>query len=257
MQGCGNDYIFFDCREKEIPDPSSLSIRLSDRRFGIGGDGIVLILPSRNADVKMRIFNSDGSEGNVCGTALRCIGKILFDEEIRKSYSVETKAGVKRVTACDDGRFTVDMGVPSFLPKSIPALFPTKIVDVPFFGHKITCVSMGNPHVILFEEPNGFPLLEVAEKIRNSGYFPDGANVESAIVEKDVIRARVVERGSGETLSCGSGACAIAVSAYETGRAGKESFISFPGGIVQVNLTENGVLLTGDAVKVFTGEIDI
>ncbi|MBO5525289.1 MAG: diaminopimelate epimerase [Clostridia bacterium] len=256
MQGCGNDYLFFDCRKEGIDDPNKLSVRLSDRRFGVGGDGIVLLLPSEVADAKMRIFNADGSEGAICGTALRCIGKILFDEKEQACYTVETNAGVRRVCAVSKDVFSVDMGKADFSPRSIPSLFPSEAVDMPFMGYRITCLSMGNPHAVIFDEPTGFPLQEVAEKIAGSGYFPQGVNVEVCKAEGE-IRARVYERGSGETLSCGSGACAVANAAYATGRAGKDVSVRFPGGVVQIKLTEYGALLIGGAVKVFTGEITI
>lgn len=256
MQGCGNDYLFFDCRKAGISSPNELSIRLSDRRFGVGGDGIVLLLPSKIADVKMRIFNADGTEGNICGTALRCIGKILFDEG-QINCSVETNVGVKQVCHVSGNTFSVDLGKAEFSAQSIPALFSSKVVDMPFMGYNVTCVSMGNPHIVLFDEPVGFPLGEVAEKIRKSGYFPQGVNVEVCKVVDGEIVARVNERGSGETLSCGSGACAIANASYITHRTGKEVCIHFLGGMVQVKLTESGTLLIGEAVKVFTGDIDL
>lgn len=256
MQGTGNDYIFFDCRREEFPEPSRYAKQLSDRRFGIGGDGIVLLLPSARADVRMRMFNADGSEGKMCGNAVRCIGRLLNAESGRSRFSVETLAGVKEVSVGDG--ITVNMGKADFSPQALPTLLK-ETLEVPLCGYTVTCVSMGNPHCVVFADPASFDLQTAALRLGESGMFPEGVNVEVAQVSGDEIRMRVFERGSGETLSCGTGACAVAAAAEAVGRVahGAEHTMRLPGGRLQTKTTAEGILLTGEAEAVFTGAINL
>ncbi|MBO4989064.1 MAG: diaminopimelate epimerase [Clostridia bacterium] len=258
MQGAGNDYIYFDCRREEFPNPSFYAKMLSDRRFGIGGDGIVLLLPDEEADIKMRMFNADGSEGKMCGNAVRCIGRFLFDESGKTCYTVNTGSGVKTVTAEKDGTFTVNMGQYDLSPRAIPSLLEGEAIDYPFQNHLITCLSMGNPHCVLFEDPSFADLPKLAREVEESGLFPEGVNLEVASILGGAVFMRVFERGSGETLSCGTGACAVGVAAYLTGRTReKQLLIRCKGGWLKTKMTDDGVLLNGPAVAVYTGEITL
>lgn len=272
MQGCGNDYIYFNCLKKEILHPNELSKKLSDRRFSIGGDGIVLICHSDVADAKMRIFNSDGSEAKMCGNGIRCVGKYLFDNNIVKNkyIKVETLSGVKHLEIKMDniGRtlVTVDMGLPSFKAKDIPV----KIMEEYAYNYPISfdekaykaiCLSMGNPHCVIFcENPNMLDILEIAGKIEKMGDFSEGVNIEFVkIINEKNILMRVHERGSGETLACGTGACAAVCAAIQRGYCKKNSEITaaLKGGILKIKYTGEAVFMTGTAEKSFEGVVEI
>ena len=273
MRGTGNDYLYFDCFDQTVESPESLAVRLSNRRTGVGSDGIVLIMPSTIADAKMRMFNADGTEGSVAGNALRCVCKYLYENgHVRKDeMAVETGSGVKtaKLFIREDQVFSVlvDMGCPQFAPAKIPVkLDGDRVMMRPVFlaGEKreISCVSMGNPHVVIFvEDVNRIPLEQVGPQIETDSLFPERVNVSFAqIVDKNDIVMRVWERGIGETAACGTGACAVAVAAVENGfcTRGADIDVRLPGGTLVVRYQEDGkVWLTGDANTDFTGTIEI
>lgn len=269
MQGAGNDYIYFDCFEGEPEDIPALAVRLSDRHKGIGGDGLVLICRSDAADAKMRMFNADGSEGNMCGNAIRCVGKYLYDENVcrKEELSVETKSGIKYLRLyIENGkvkRVRVDMGKADFDPKSLPVLLEGETVDRPvkIAGglHRITCVSMGNPHCVLFEDPDGADLERIGPLFENDPLFPERVNTEFVkVIGKNALKMRVWERGSGETMACGTGACAAAAAACACGKcdAAQDILVQLRGGDLVIHVGET-VFMTGEAEKVFSGEVEI
>ena len=269
MQGAGNDYIYFDCFEGEPEDIPALAVRLSDRHKGIGGDGLVLICRSDAADAKMRMFNADGSEGNMCGNAIRCVGKYLYDENVcrKEELSVETKSGIKYLRLYSENgkvrRVRVDMGKADFDPKSLPVLLEGEAVDRPvkIAGglHRITCVSMGNPHCVLFEDPDGADLERIGPLFENDPLFPERVNTEFVkVIGKNALKMRVWERGSGETMACGTGACAAAAAACACGKcdAAQDILVKLRGGDLVIHVGET-VFMTGEAEKVFSGEVEI
>ncbi len=269
MQGAGNDYIYFDCFEGEPEDIPALAVRLSDRHKGIGGDGLVLICRSDAADAKMRMFNADGSEGNMCGNAIRCVGKYLYDENVcrKEELSVETKSGIKYLRLYTENgkvrRVRVDMGKADFDPKSLPVLLEGEAVDRPvkIAGglHRITCVSMGNPHCVLFEDPDGADLERIGPLFENDPLFPERVNTEFVkVIGKNALKMRVWERGSGETMACGTGACAAAAAACACGKcdAAQDILVKLRGGDLVIHVGET-VFMTGEAEKVFSGEVEI
>ena len=272
MQGCGNDYIFIDCREKEINFPESLSVLLSDRHLGIGGDGIILICSSQIADAKMRIFNLDGSEGEMCGNAIRCVGKYLYDNGIVKnlSMSIETLSGVKPMLLTTQNGLVssvkVNMGKAELAPKNIPVLLNgdtvvNRIVTVGGEETSITCVSMGNPHCIMFyEDINGLDLSVIGPNVENDELFPERVNTEFIrIIDENTIKMRVWERGNGETLACGTGACAATVAAVLNGYCKKDEEIRvvLKGGDLYITYTDEGVYMAGNCAKVFEGVVEV
>lgn len=273
MHGCGNDYIYFNCFDQQIDRPEVLAKTLSDRHFGIGGDGIVLICPSDAANAKMRMFNADGSEGNMCGNAIRCVGKYLYDHDIVKKrlLSIETRSGIKflDLQLGDDGLVsgaTVNMGKAVLEPAAIPVNMPgdrviAELAKIDCYEYKITCVSMGNPHCVVFgDDPDLLDLPQIGPLFENSPLFPERVNTEFVqVTGPDSIKMRVWERGSGETLACGTGACASVVAAVENRCFEKDQDITvqLAGGQLTVNYNDDRVLMTGPATVVFTGEIDI
>lgn len=269
MEGCGNDYILIDCRDGILPEnPRQLSVRLSDRHFGIGGDGLVLLCPSKTADVRMRMFNRDGSEGRMCGNAVRCIYKHIYNRKIVENFplDIETLAGIRRAQQLPDGRISVRMGRAVFTPEKIPVRLPGERVvgQEVFVGGKkqcITCVSMGNPHCVIFaDDLRKLEIKTAGAAIERDPLFPEGVNVEIVqVLDRRTIRMRVWERGSGETLACGTGACAAAVAAIENGFCDREAEITvhLPGGELCVCCQNGEVTLSGEAREVFTGEIDL
>ncbi|MDR0404451.1 MAG: diaminopimelate epimerase [Oscillospiraceae bacterium] len=274
IQGCGNDYIFFDCFNQEIKNPSKLSKKLSNRHYGIGGDGIVLIKPSKIANAKMIMFNSDGSQGDMCGTGVRCIAKYLFDEQApnqknKNDFAIEVGGSgrvvdVKRLATSPES-FYVDMGKANFEREKIPVdLNLDRVISFPLdvFGRKIpiTCVSMGNPHCVIFcENVIDVNMEKIGKFIENHKIFPNRTNVEFAEILGEKIKMRVWERGSGETLSCGTGACACAAAAVENGHfpIGNEIPIELRGGELKVKVTKESVYISGEARKVFEGFVEI
>ena len=269
MQGAGNDYIYFDCFGGEPEDIPALAVRLSDRHKGIGGDGLVLICRSDVADAKMRMFNADGSEGNMCGNAIRCVGKYLYDENVcrKEELSVETKSGIKYLRLYTENgkvkRVRVDVGKADFDQKSLPVLLEGAAVDRPvkIAGglHRITCVSMGNPHCVLFEDPDGADLERIGPLFENAPLFPERVNTEFVkVIGKNALKMRVWERGSGETMACGTGACAAAAAACACGKcdAAQDILVKLRGGDLVIHVGET-VFMTGEAEKVFSGEVEI
>lgn len=270
MHGIGNDYIYFDCFEKQIDNPEILAVKLSDRHKGIGGDGVVLILPSNIADAKMRMFNADGSEGKMCGNAIRCVAKYLYDKGLKKqSMTIETASGIKTLgLKIDDGKVssvTVNMGVPILDGRKIPCGTDGKTVNYPLeVGgdvYNITAVSMGNPHAVIFvKNVAEYNVSEIGAKIENHPFFPDRVNAEFVeVLSPAALKMRVYERGSGETMACGTGACASAVAAVLNGYCDKNTDVTLMllGGDLIINYTEKGVYMTGTADKVFEGEIEL
>ncbi|MBS1473867.1 diaminopimelate epimerase [Massiliimalia massiliensis] len=272
MHGCGNDYIYFDCFEQDIKDPAELSVRLSKPHFGIGGDGIILICPSQTADAKMRIFNLDGSEGKMCGNGIRCVGKYLYDSgRVQKTpIAVETLSGMKLLhLTVEQGAVAsvaVEMGKAEFSPEKIPArLEGTEIVarKVEIGGREetVTCVSMGNPHCVVFRDDiESLDLEEEGKRFEHHPIFPEGVNTEFVrVVNPRLLQMRVWERGSGETLACGTGACAAAAAAVKNGYSpsGTPITVQLLGGSLDINYTEETVWMTGEAKTVFTGEVDV
>ena len=272
MHGIGNDYIYFNCMEGELSDPEGVAIRLSDRHKGVGGDGIVMICSSDIADAKMRMFNADGSEGNMCGNAIRCVGKFLYDFAIvqKTLITIETKSGIKTLQLFigKDGKVDcvkVDMGAPILTPSEIPVLLDgekvvAREVEIAGGKEKITCVSMGNPHCILFKDPDGLELEKIGPLYENSPLFPQRVNTEFVkVLGKNDLKMRVWERGSGETWACGTGACAVAVAAVLCGFAEKNEDITvrLRGGDLTIRWTDETVYMTGSATLVFVGETEL
>lgn len=273
MRGTGNDYLYFDCFNQTVESPESLAVRLCNRRTSVGADGIVLMLPSNRADVRVRVFNADGSEGAVAGNAMRCVSKYLYESGMvcKETITLETGTGVKeaRLFIRENLVFSVvvDMGVPAFEPARVPVrLEGDKVLErqVTLGGNTYTasCVSMGNPHVVIFvEDVAAVDVDRIGPAIEHDPLFPQRVNVSFAqMVDKSTIRMRVWERGIGETAACGTGACATAVVAVETGRCNPDCDIDMhlPGGILVVHYEKDGrVSLTGDAETDFEGTIQI
>jgi diaminopimelate epimerase len=273
MQGCGNDYIYVDCFRHPMPhDPAGVSRAVSDRHFGIGADGLILICPSDKADARMRMFNADGSESEMCGNGIRCVAKYVFDHGLvrKPTLTVETGRGVLtldlEVCAGTVRQVRVDMGEPILEAEHIPTTLPDKPpvnVDLPVQGNpearlKVTCVSMGNPHCVTFvDELSDALVLGVGPRVERSPAFPRRTNVEFVKVNRpDDVTVRVWERGSGETLACGTGACAVAVAGVLSGRTQRRLTAHLPGGDLQLHWSEinNHVFMTGPAVEVFIGD---
>lgn len=274
MHGCGNNYIYFNCFDQTVPDPGELSVRLSEPHFGIGGDGIILISPSDKADAQMRIFNADGSEGKMCGNGIRCVGKYLYDNGMtdgRTTVTVDTLSGVKTLElTVKDGKMLsarVDMGAAILKPHDIPVdLEGDTVIGAPLVVdekvYHITCVSMGNPHCVIFltEDIDGLDLARIGPKFEHNALFPERVNTEFVNVLPDgSLKMRVWERGSGETWACGTGACAVGVAAVLMGHAAKDEDITvhLRGGDLTVRYTDETVFMTGAATTVFKGEIEI
>lgn len=257
MHGIGNDYIYLNCMEWAPKDPSALAQRLSDRHLSIGGNGLVLILPSSTADFRMRMFNSDGSEGAMCGNAIRCIGKYVYEKGLtdKKELDIETASGIKHLKLHVDGGsvvlISVDMGAPIIAEEPLTVRAGKR----EYTGLNI---SMGNPHYVIFcEDVPHMPVTTDGPFIEHMSHFPDRTNVEFAEVMGESIRMRVWERGSGETRACGTGACAVAVAAITQGyfAKGKEIAVHLPGGRLDIVYDGNTVWMTGPAEFVFDGTI--
>lgn len=270
MHGAGNDYIYVNGFTQKIDNPSELAIKLSNRNFGIGSDGLVLILPSDTCDFRMQMFNSDGSEAEMCGNASRCVGKYVFDNGLtdKKEITLETGAGTKYITLLEGDakarKVRVDMGEPIL----DPALIPVKVAEEPVMNYpldiegkiwEITCVSMGNPHAVIFTEGiNKLDLPTLGPKFEANPIFPRKTNTEFIeVIDHHTLNMRVWERGAGETLACGTGACAAAVAAILNGYCGRQITIHLLGGNLEIewNAQDNHVYMTGEAVSVFEGEI--
>ena len=260
MHGCANDYIYIDCTAKQPENIPQLAVSLSDRHTGIGGDGIVLICKSDIADFKMRMFNADGSEGAMCGNAIRCVGKYVYDRKLtaKTRLNIETLSGVKRLDlSVSDGKVesvTVNMGKPVIRGKG-------ETEPISGVRYSYTDISMGNPHCVIFiKDVLNFDVAGVGRRIENMTHlFPDRTNVEFAeIIDSRTLRMRVWERGSGETMACGTGACACVAAAIEQGKcqAGTPVTVLLNGGSLEITL-KSEIFMTGPAEFVFDGEIEI
>lgn len=272
MQTCGNDYIYFNCLDQTIEAPESLSIRLSDRHLGIGGDGVVLICPSDKADASLRLYNMDGTFGGIGGNALRCVGKYLYDSGIvpRRTMTIESGGKVTTLHVYTMGgrvsTVTCDMGVPEFDPAKIPCLFEgDRVIDRPMtvggVEYRVTCLSMGNPHCVVFlPDIHRLDLEEIGPLFERHPLFPERVNTEFVLVMDDrTLSMRVWERGNGETMASGTGACAAAVAAVLNGYCKKDTDITVKllGGDLKVRYSDAGVFLTGSAIKCFDGTVEI
>ena len=274
MHGCGNNYIYFNCFDQTVPDPESLSINLSEPHFGIGGDGIILISPSDKADAQMRIFNADGSEGKMCGNGIRCVGKYLYDNGMtdgRTTITIDTLSGVKTLElTVKDGKMQsarVDMGAAILAPREIPVdMDGENVISAPIVVdekvYHMTCVSMGNPHCVIFqkEDVDDLDLTRIGPKFEHHPLFPERVNTEFVNVLPDgSLKMRVWERGSGETWACGTGSCATGVAACLNGLANKNEdiVVHLRGGDLTIRYTDETVFMTGAATTVFKGEIEI
>lgn len=270
MHGIGNDYIYINCLETPIDNPSLLSIEMSPRHTSIGSDGIILICRSEIADFKMRIFNADGSEALMCGNGCRCVGKYVYDHNLtnKTELTLETLSGVKHlylhVNKNTDkvNEVTVDMGSPSFNRSAIGLNYPQdEMIEARIttsLGEKaITGISMGNPHGVIFINTlDGFDITRIGPELENHSMWNDRANIEFAeVVDEHTIKMRVWERGSGETMACGTGACATAVAAIRTGRAVSPVTVKLLGGDLKISIEKSTghVMMQGSATEVFTG----
>ncbi len=272
MHGAGNDYVYINCFAEQIDDPVALAQKLSNRHFGIGSDGLILILPSDVADVRMRMFNSDGSESEMCGNGIRCVAKYAHDHGLvsKLDIKVETGNGVLSLKLFSGSgglveRVRVNMGVPRLSRNTIPmvgegdeqaVLVPLEIGGEQF---DVTCVSMGNPHAVIYvEDVESFPVAEIGKLIETHSWFPRRINVEFVqIVSTSEVRQRTWERGAGETLACGTGASAVTVAGVLTGKTGRKIINHLRGGDLELEWLESGdVMMTGPAVEVYNGVFD-
>lgn len=272
MHGLGNDYVYMDAINQKIENRSELAKFVSDRHFGIGSDGLILICPSEKADFKMQMFNQDGSEAEMCGNGIRCVGKFVYDKGLTKkeTITVETLAGIKTlVMTAKNGKIEtarVDMGEPILEPEKIPVISnenPVKNLklEVENKDFTFTCVSMGNPHAVTFikEDVNKFDICKYGAKLEVNKAFPKKANIEFInVIDDKTLNMRVWERGAGETLACGTGACAVTVSAILNGYTKRAVTVHLLGGDLKIewNKNDNHVYMTGPATTVFEGKID-
>lgn len=272
MEGCGNDYVYVNGFTTKIENPGKVSEIVSDRHFGIGSDGLIIINPSDVADFKMSMYNADGSEGKMCGNGIRCVAKYVYDNKMtdKTTITVETLSGIKTlVLNVEEGKVKtvrVNMGKPVIFPKDIPVISEKqKIVDEPIIvdgkQYQITCVSMGNPHAITFiDDTDSLKIEKIGPKFENHQMFPDRINTEFIqIVDRNTIKMRVWERGSGETLACGTGACASVVACVLNGLTEDKVTVKLLGGdlTIEYDREEDTVYMTGPAKIAFTGNIDI
>lgn len=272
MHGCGNDYVYVNAMENEVRNPEQVAVKVSDRHFGIGSDGLILICDSDVADFRMRMFNADGSEGKMCGNGVRCIAKYVYDNKLtdKTEISLETLGGIKylklQVEKGKVTQVTVDMGEPVLDGLLIPVMIDKNpVVSEPIMiqdqRYEMTCVSMGNPHaVVLVEDTEKFPIEQVGPFFEKNSVFPEGVNTEFVqVLSPSEIHMRVWERGSAETMACGTGACASVVACFLLGVTGREVTVHLLGGDLKIRYDEesNHVFMTGPATTVFEGEIDV
>ena len=270
MQGIGNDYVYVNCLQETIENPSELAKKISDRHYGVGSDGLIMINPSDKADFEMEMYNADGSRGEMCGNGIRCVAKYVYDYGLtdKTSISVETLAGIKYLDlTVEDGKVVlvkVDMGKPMLRPEEVPVVSEKEeVIDEPITvvgqEYRMTCVSMGNPHAVVFidQDVKEFPLETVGVKFENHERFPKRVNTEFVnVLDRHTAQMRVWERGSGETLACGTGACAVAVACALNGLTEDEVTVKLLGGDLQIkwDREKNTVYMTGPAEVVFDGE---
>ena len=270
MQGIGNDYVYVNCLQETIENPSELAKKISDRHYGVGSDGLIMINPSDKADFEMEMYNADGSRGEMCGNGIRCVAKYVYDYGLtdKTSISVETLAGIKYLDlTVEDGKVVlvkVDMGKPMLRPEEVPVVSEKEeVIDEPITvdgqEYRMPCVSMGNPHAVVFidQDVKEFPLETVGVKFENHERFPKRVNTEFVnVLDRHTAQMRVWERGSGETLACGTGACAVAVACALNGLTEDEVTVKLLGGDLQIkwDREKNTVYMTGPAEVVFDGE---
>lgn len=270
MQGIGNDYVYVNCLQETIENPSELAKKISDRHFGVGSDGLIMINPSDQADFEMEMYNADGSRGEMCGNGIRCVAKYVYDYGLtdKTSISVETLAGIKYLDlTVEDGKVVlvkVDMGKPALRPEEVPVVSEKEeVIDEPITvdgqEYRVTCVSMGNPHAVVFidQDVKEFPLETVGVKFENHERFPKRVNTEFVnVLDRHTAQMRVWERGSGETLACGTGACAVAVACALNGLTEDEVTVKLLGGDLHIkwDREKDTVYMTGPAEVVFDGE---
>ena len=275
MQGIGNDYIYCSTFDQEINNPEALAVRLTDRHFGVGGDGLILVCPSKVADAKMRMFNSDGSEGKMCGNGIRCVGKFLYDQGMldvkdKTEFTIETLSGIKQLKAyTQDGKvksLRVNMGKADLNAINVPVKWNgskliNETITIDGEDYKATCVSMGNPHCVVFvDNVDGLDIETIGPKFENDEMFPERVNAEFVkVLNNNTIKMRVWERGIGETWACGTGACAVAVAACENGycKKGEDIIVKLKGGDLIINYTDDAVYMTGSASKVYDGVVEV
>ena len=270
MQGLGNDYVYVNCFEEKIEAPSELAVKISDRHFGVGSDGLIMINPSEKADFEMEMYNADGSRGEMCGNGIRCVAKYVYDYGLtdKTTITVETLGGIKTLDlTVEDGKVKlvrVDMGRPELEPAKIPVIAAGECaVNEPILTDgkefHMTCVSMGNPHAVIFvdRDVRELPLEEIGPKFENHERFPNRVNTEFVrVLNRHIAEMRVWERGSGETLACGTGACAVAVACALNGLTEDEVTVKLLGGDLKIkwDREKDTVYMTGPAEVVFDGE---
>lgn len=271
MHGISNDYVYVNAFAATVPDPPTVAQKVSDRRTGIGGDGLILICPSDKAHARMEMYNADGSRGAMCGNGIRCVGKYLYDHGLARSnpLKIDTDSGLKTLfLEVQDGkvsRVTVDMGEPILDGPLIPVAAAGQIIDQPLTvegkSHRVTCVSMGNPHCVTFvDNVESLDLEKIGPKFEHHPFFPKRVNTEFIeVVSSTELNMRVWERGSGETWACGTGACAAAVAAVLTKKAGRRVTIHLRGGDLEIEwrAEDNHVYMAGPAEEVFEGTMEI
>ena len=272
MQGLGNDYVYVNCFQETIENPSEVAVKVSNRNFGVGSDGLILIRPSKVADFEMEMYNADGSRGEMCGNGIRCVGKYVYDYGLtdKTSISVETLGGMKHLDLkVEDGKVKqvkVDMGSPKLVPADIPILADgDSVIDAPILvegtEYRMTGVSMGNPHTVVYiDDVQGLEIEKIGPKFEHHDRFPKRINTEFAkVLDRNTVEMRVWERGSGETLACGTGACAVAVASILNGLTENKVTVKLLGGDLQIewDRESNKVYMTGPAEVSFEGEIKI
>ena len=272
MHGCGNDYVYIDCTKEMLDNPEKVSEYVSDRHFGIGSDGLILICPSDVADFRMKMYNADGSEGSMCGNGVRCIAKYVYDKGLtdKTNISLETKSGIKYLELTVENekvvKVKVNMGAPILKPSDIPVksdkdVFIDEPVEVDGVDYRVTCVSMGNPHAVTFvDDTSSIPIEKIGPKFENHPIFPDRVNTEFVqLISRNEVNMRVWERGSGETLACGTGTCATVVACVLNDKTDDEVLVYLLGGdlFIKYDRENDTVWMTGPAEIVFEGEIEL
>ena len=272
MHGCGNDYVYVNCFEETVENPAAVARFVSDRHYGIGSDGLILICPSEIADFRMAMYNLDGSEGKMCGNGVRCIAKYVYDHHLtdKTQISLETLGGIKYLDLnIKDGKVEtvkVDMGEPILKPEEIPVkLSKDVVIDEPVEVDgkvwNMTCISMGNPHAVVFvDDTKSLDLEAMGPSFENHAIFPEQVNTEFVhVIDRKTVDMRVWERGSGETFACGTGACATAFACILNGKTDDQVLVHLVGGdlLIEYDRETNHIFMTGPATEVFSGEIDL
>ncbi len=273
MHGIANDYVYIDCFRHRVANPSALAARISPRRTGIGSDGLILIAPSEVADCRMEMYNADGSRGKMCGNGIRCVAKYAYEHDLVRSETmrIETDAGIKDLALAIDNdggvvrAVTVDMGAPILDGPEIPARVEGRVINSPLRvgedSYDVTCVSMGNPHCVIFvDDPSRIDLETIGPRFETHSFFPDGVNTEFVRADgRNELTMRVWERGSGETAACGTGACAVLVAAVLNHKAERQAVVHLNGGDLEIDWrqSDDRVLMTGAAEEVFHGTLEV